>query len=42
MLLLEVLEELAVVGKVGYVKLNRCGEVLLERGFALEEPAGKV
>jgi hypothetical protein len=41
-LLLEVLEEFAVVGEVGYIELDGCGEVLLEGGFALEEPAGQV
>jgi hypothetical protein len=37
-----VLQEFAVVGEVSYIKLDGCGEVLLEGGFALEEPAGKV
>jgi hypothetical protein len=39
-LLLEILEEFAVVGEVGNVELNCLGEVAFEGGFALGEPAG--
>ena len=41
-LLLKILKEFAVVGEVGDVELDGGGEVALEGGFALEEPAGKV
>jgi hypothetical protein len=41
-LLLKILEELAVVGEMGYVELDGVGDVLFEGGFALGEPAGKV
>jgi hypothetical protein len=40
--LLEELEHLAVVGKVGDVELDGCGEVAFEGRFALGEPAGKL
>jgi hypothetical protein len=39
LLLLKVLEELAVVGEMGYVELDCVGDVVLESGFALAEPA---
>ena len=41
-LLLKVLEEFAVVGEVGDVEVDGLGEVLLEGGLSLEEPAGKI
>ncbi len=40
-LLLKILKEFAVVGEVGDVELNGIGEMALEGGFALEEPAGE-
>jgi hypothetical protein len=42
LLLLEILKKLAVVGEVSYVELDGVGEVLLESGFALGKPAGKL
>ena len=41
-LLLKILKEFAVVGEVGDVELDGAGEVALEGGFALEEPAWEV
>lgn len=41
LLLLEVLEELAVVGQVGDVELNGGGDLALEGSFAFEEPSRK-
>ena len=40
-LLLKILKEFAVIGEVGDVELNGVGEVALEGGFALKEPAGE-
>ena len=40
-LLLKILEEFAVVGEMGDVELDGLGEVVLEGGFTLEEPAGE-
>ena len=40
-LLLQVLEKLAIVGEMGDIELDGRGDMALERGLALEEPAGK-
>ena len=41
-LLLKILKEFAIIGKMGYVDLDDSSEVALEGGFALEEPAGEI
>ena len=41
-LLLKILKEFAVVGKMRDVELDGIGEVTLKSGFALEKPAGKL
>ncbi len=41
LLLLQILEQFAVVGQMGGVQLHCSGDVALQRGFALGEPAGK-
>jgi hypothetical protein len=40
-LLLEELEEFAIVGEMSDIQLDGAGDVALEGGFALEEPAGE-